>query len=51
MALIVTKGSALFDSEVKSNVERLFQDIVDRLKAQDNDDNAMPDTDGTDDAV
>ena len=44
IASIVTKGTSLYDAEIKSSVERLFQDMVDRLRAQDNDDNAMPST-------
>ena len=44
MAMIVTKGTALYDAEVKGKVERLLQDSIDRLNAQDNDENAMPAT-------
>ena len=42
MAAIVTKGTAVYDAEVKDSVERLFQDVVQRLAAQDLDEHAMP---------
>ncbi len=45
MANIVTKGTAVYDAEIKASVERLFQDIIDRLKSQDDDENEMPSPD------
>ena len=42
MAAIVTKGTAVYDAEIKANVERLFQDMLERLRSQDNDENEMP---------
>ena len=45
MANIVTKGTAVYDAEIKASVERLFQDIIDRLRSQDDDENEMPSPD------
>ena len=42
MASIVSKGSALYDADMKGNIERLFQDIIERLEAQDNDETQVP---------
>ena len=42
MSMIVTKGSAMYDPDSKVNVQRLFQDILDRMTAQDTDDTEMP---------
>ena len=41
MTSIVSKGSALYDADMKGNIERLFQDIIERLQAQDEDDTEM----------
>ena len=45
IAALVTKGTGVYDEELKPSIERLFQDIIDRLKAQDSDDQEMPSTD------
>ena len=42
LAAMVTKGTAVYDGDMKASIERLFHDIIERVKAQDTDENEMP---------
>ena len=44
-AAMVTKGTSVYDEEIKKEVERFFKDIIDRVNAQDEDEQEMPLTD------
>ena len=47
-AAMVTKGSSVYAEEIKHDVARFFKDIIDRVYAQDNDDQEMPSSDDVD---
>ncbi len=42
MHTIVSKGTALYDGEAKSSVDRHFKEILERIQAQDDDETVMP---------
>ena len=48
-AAMVTKGTSVYDEEIKKEVERFFKDIIDRVYAQDSDEQEMPLNDDIDD--
>ena len=48
-AAMVTKGTSVYDEEIKKDTESFFKDIIDRVHAQDSDEQEMPLNDDIDD--
>ncbi len=42
LVAITTKNTTLYDAEMKDSIERLYQDVIDCLHAQDQADKTMP---------
>ncbi len=42
LVAIATKNTALYDAEMKDSIERLYQDVIECLHAQDQADKSMP---------